>query len=140
MPGPPRAQSPHDAYRARLADRRDRVAGLERHHGRLSLARLALFAIALGLAIWLGAGSAPWLLVPGVMFAVVAVVHARVLNARDRAARAVSFYERGRARLEDRWAGSAGEPGERFRSDQHLFADDLDLFGRGSLFELLSTP
>ena len=41
-------------------------------------------------------------------------VHARVLNARDRAARAAAFYERGLARLEDRWQGT-GERGERFR-------------------------
>src|SRR5262249_5302009 len=38
---------------------------------------------------------------------------------------------------EDRWIGT-GEPGERFRDDRHVYADDLDLFGRGSLFELLS--
>ena len=31
------------------------------------------------------------------------------------------------------------EPGERFRPADHLYADDLDLFGRGSLFELLAT-
>ena len=35
-------------------------------------------------------------------------------------------------RLEDRWAGT-GEPGERFRDDRHVYANDLDLFGRGSL-------
>ena len=29
--------------------------------------------------------------------------------------------------------------GERFRDPKHVYADDLDLFGRGSLFELLST-
>ena len=31
-----------------------------------------------------------------------------------------------------------GEPGDRFRDDQHLYANDLDIFGSGSLFELLS--
>ena len=31
-----------------------------------------------------------------------------------------------------------GEPGDRFRDDHHVYANDLDLFGRGSLFELLS--
>ncbi|MCA1584393.1 MAG: DNA mismatch repair protein MutS [Acidobacteria bacterium] len=76
---------------------------------------------------------------PLLFFAGLVIAHARVLNARDRAARAVSFYERGLARLEERWAGT-GEPGERFRAPDHPFADDLDLFGRGSLFELLSTP
>src|SRR5262249_26068855 len=50
---------------------------------------------------------------------------------------AIAFYERGQARLEDRWIGT-GEPGDRFQTDDHLYANDLDLFGRGSLFELLS--
>jgi hypothetical protein len=40
--------------------------------------------------------------------------------------------------MEDRWAGS-GESGDRFRNPKHVYADDLDLFGRGGLFELLST-
>ena len=69
----------------------------------------------------------------------VAIRHAFVLNARDRAARAVTFYERGLRRLDDTWPGT-GETGERFRSEHHPYADDSDLFGRGSLFELLSSP
>ena len=40
--------------------------------------------------------------------------------------------------MENRWAGS-GDSGERFLPDFHSYALDLDLFGRGSLFELLST-
>jgi hypothetical protein len=40
--------------------------------------------------------------------------------------------------LENRWAG-AGDSGERFLPDSHPYALDLDLFGHGSLFELLST-
>ena len=51
--------------------------------------------------------------------------------------RAIAFYDRGLARIEDRWIGT-GEPGDRFADDHHLYANDLDLFGRGSLFELLS--
>ncbi len=63
--------------------------------------------------------------------------HDRVIRARDAAARLVTFYEHGMARLEDRWAGT-GDTGERFLDDEHPYAADLDLFGRGSLFELLS--
>ena len=48
------------------------------------------------------------------------------------------IIERALARVENRWAGG-GNQGERFRSATHLYADDLDVFGRGSLFELLST-
>lgn len=128
-------------YRERLADRRVRVARFEAYHARLSRARLVIFLGAVALLIWLGSAVPPWLLLPLplVAFVALALVHARVLNARDRAVRAATFYERGIARIEDRWAGT-GEPGERFRTPDHLFADDVDLFGHGSLFELLSTP
>jgi hypothetical protein len=48
------------------------------------------------------------------------------------------FTVRGLARIEDRWSGT-GATGDRFRDPKHVYADDLDLFGRGCLFELLST-
>jgi hypothetical protein len=51
---------------------------------------------------------------------------------------AAAFYRKGIARMEDRWAGT-GQTGERFRDEAHVYAEDLDLFGRGGLFELLST-
>jgi DNA mismatch repair ATPase MutS len=50
----------------------------------------------------------------------------------------VAFYRNGLARIEDRWAGT-GQTGERFSDPHHVYAADLDLFGRGGLFELLST-
>jgi DNA mismatch repair ATPase MutS len=50
----------------------------------------------------------------------------------------VAFYEQGLARLTDAWAGT-GETGDRFLAADHPYATDLDLFGRGSLFELLTT-
>src|SRR5262245_6766029 len=66
------------------------------------------------------------------------VRHARVLEARARAARGVEWCARGLARLRHEWMGR-GDGGDRFRPDEHLYVDDLDIFGRGSLFELLST-
>ena len=79
-----------------------------------------------------------WLLVPCAIFGALVMVHARVEERMDRSKRAIQFYERGLARLEDRWMGG-GEFGERFRDPAHVYSDDLDLFGKGSLFELLST-
>ena len=64
--------------------------------------------------------------------------HDRTIRARDAAARAIAYYERGLARIEDRWIGT-GEPGTRFLDEHHAYAADLDLFGEGSVFELLST-
>jgi len=128
-----------DTYRARREARAAVVADHERRHAQLAWWRLGIAAAAVALIIWRGRSGLPWLVVPGLAFVVAAIVHAFVLNARDRAARAVSFYERGLRRLDDTWPGT-GETGERFRSEHHPYADDLDLFGRGSLFELLSSP
>ncbi len=77
-----------------------------------------------------------WILIPVVLFIALAWWHARVIQGRDRAARAARFYEKGIERIENRWMGK-GESGERYREPDHVYADDLDLFGRGSLFELL---
>ena len=110
-------------------------------HRRLGNARLAsgilLVAVA---AVSLGAGriSPWWLLLPIVALIVLVVIHDRVDRALRRAARGMAYYERALARLENRWIGT-GSQGERFRDPRHVFSDDLDLFGRGSLFELLST-
>jgi len=111
---------------------------MERQHANLAWARLAIFFSAVALVAALGRASAPWLALPVLAFIPLLFVHARVLNARDRALRAVAFYERGMARLTDAWQAS-GARGERYRSADHLYAEDLDLFGAGGLFELLVT-
>jgi hypothetical protein len=56
----------------------------------------------------------------------------------ERRRRAQRFFERALARLDGKWAGT-GEPGDRYLDPAHPYARDLDLFGAGSLFELLST-
>ena len=130
-----------DEYQSRLAARQAVVAVCEAMHARLAMMRLAIFAVAAVLA-WLAFGrhslSPLWLLVPLGLFVGVAVWHDRVLTRRDRAARAVRFYERGLSRLSGTWPGT-GATGERFLQPDHPYAADLDLFGQGSLFELLTT-
>jgi hypothetical protein len=131
--------SPGDEYGARLAARRAVHDALSRRDARFSTARLIVFggAVALAIACWWGWVPFPWLILPVTVFAVLIQRHDGVIRARVAAARAIHFYERGLARIEDRWAGT-GEAGDRFRDDRHLYANDLDIFGRGSLFELLS--
>ena len=128
-----------DEYRHRLAARRAAHASLERADARIAHARMLTFATALILALLGLFGPVPlWLLfIPATGFVVLMRRHDRVIRTRDAAARAVTLYERGLARIEDRWVGT-GEPGDRFVDDRHLYARDLDLFGRGSLFQLLS--
>ena len=131
--------APADEYRARLAARRDAYARLSRFDERFSHARLSTFAVLvlLVIGVWRGWIVAWWIAVPAVAFIALVVKHDAVVRARDAAARAIAFYERGLARIEDHWAGG-GETGDRFRDPNHLYAADLDLFGPASLFELLS--
>jgi MutS domain V len=130
-----------EEYKHRLKDRESRVAHHQSIHIRLGNIRLVLILIAAVIA-WESlkrhAISPWWLVLPVTAFVAVAAFHSRVLRARDLAQRAVAFYQSGLARIEDRWQGK-GQTGERFGDPRHVYAADLDLFGRGSLFELLST-
>ena len=133
---------PHTApveYAARHARWIREHATLSLKDRNLALARLAAVGLCIAVLILTMRGtlSSWWLMAPIAAFIALAKTHDRVIRARVAAARLVGFYERGLARLEDRWIGT-GEAGERFLEDDHLYAADLDLFGRGSLFELLS--
>jgi hypothetical protein len=128
-------------YASRLAAREQRVADHEKIHIRLGNTRLALVVLTIFMG-WLALGrhalSLWWLAAPVATFIVIAAYHARVLRDRDLAQRAVNFYKNGVARMEDRWTG-IGETGARFDDPHHVYAGDLDLFGDGSLFQLVST-
>ena len=125
-------------YRERLAARTATLAVMERRHLRVAGVRVVLGLTGIGLLIWLGLTPFRTLVSLLALFVVIAIGHGRLINARDRARSAVAFYQRGLARLRFEWPG-AGDAGERFQPTQHLYAADLDLFGRGSLFELLAT-
>lgn len=126
-------------YDARLATRGQAVGHCTRTANRISNARLAVFAAgvaAAGLAFGADRIDGAWVGLPAAAFAVLVVMHDRVLTRQRDAERAVAYYEGGVARLEHRFAGR-GSQGDRFRDPQHPYAEDLDLFGVGSLFELL---
>jgi hypothetical protein len=123
-------------YQQRLDQRRQTLSRLDARHAQFGYLRLALAAAAIGL-FW-RYGMAIWPLLAVGAFAVVAVAHARLLNRMDRVRSAIHFYERGLARIRHEWIGH-GRSGDTYRPTDHLYADDLDLFGRGSLFELLAT-
>ena len=131
--------TPLAEYARRLDLRRQAEQQLNRTADRLSYARLAVFGVGLAtLVLSIRGDVSPWLLIaPTLLFGLLLHLHDRVFRARTTAQRAIAFYERGMARIEDRWTGT-GESGERFGDEHHLYANDLDLFGEGSLFELLS--
>ncbi len=135
------ASDPRAAYSARLHQVQADASRLERRHRALGFAKLAVGLATVVLAIWLVKYLPRYIalfLVPAAVFAVLSVVHERVIRARERRARIVAFYQRALVRLDDRWAGT-GEQGLRWLEASHPYARDLDIFGEGSLFELLCT-
>jgi len=132
---------PHAEYSHRLAARQQTVAAKDALHKQIGNAKLATVSVALVL-LWLSLKdeviSTYWLAIPIVIYLALAIAHEFALRALAHARTAVAFYQRGLARLEDRWVGT-GASGERFRNPKHVYADDLDIFGTGCLFELLST-
>ena len=132
---------PSGEYHARLARWRERLATESALDARLAVVRLIVFgaAVLLAFAVWQLSWNGWLFVIPVVGFIVLVARHERAIRARDRSASLVAFYERGLERIEDRWATTAtGATGDRYRSDVHPYANDLDLFGSGSLFELLS--
>ena len=133
--------NPRDEYTSRLESRKRDASSFEPKDRLFANTRLAVAAVWL-VALWLtyksGLPGASLLLGSIGLFALFVFLHGRVIRRRERCERAAAFYERGIARLDHAWAGG-GQNGERFRDEAHLFSDDLDLFGKGSLFELLCT-
>ena len=132
--------NPREEYTRRLGQRRETFAQHQRGHIRIGQVRLAIFAVA-ALIAWAsyqeGVLSAWWLLAPLILFVAVLAYHQRLMRRMECARRAVDFYERAMDRLDGKWAGR-GESGARFRNPQHPYADDLDLFVPGGVFEMLS--
>ncbi len=120
-------------------------AGLAQAHAKQSgaLALLA-FVLAVFLLLCLSAYSsrraAPvWL--PPLVLPAAALAWRNFLQGRREAVKALHlrrFYQSGVDRLNGNWAGK-GASGDEFSRADHLYERDLNLFGAGSMFELLCT-
>ncbi|MCC6539071.1 MAG: DNA mismatch repair protein MutS [Bryobacterales bacterium] len=96
----------------------------------IGVAALALtFALAISRRL-------PYSPLPLPIVALCARRYGRQQSRRSTLSRLRAYYECGVARLQDQWAGH-GESGEEYERPGHLYARDLNLFGRGSLFERL---
>lgn len=106
-----------------------------------------LRGLSFGAAVVLGLGAAfsdhaLWLAGPaclaGLCFGVLVIWHARVI---DEEAQAITFQEvnaSALARCTGAWRTFAAD-GSRFAGGPHPYAGDLDLFGKGSVFQYLNT-
>jgi MutS domain V len=132
---------PRDEYISRL----NALAYATARHARLDkffvAAKLVVGLVTVVITVWLTkyhTARIAYVFVPIVALATLFAWHERVLRLLRGCNRLRSFYEQAIARVEDRWAGT-GQTGEQFLDLSHPYARDLDLFGKGGLFELLCT-
>lgn len=132
---------PSVEYSKRLESKQKLIAAKNAIHFRIGYWKLATIAVGL-IMLWAAFArhlfNPYFLFVPAAIYLGLALFHEKTIRDRTHAETAAAFYERGIARMEDRWPGT-GETGERFRDPKHIYAEDLDLFVRGGLFQLLST-
>ncbi|MBN2714274.1 MAG: DNA mismatch repair protein MutS [Deltaproteobacteria bacterium] len=108
---------------------------------RLSTLRLVIFIVIAVVALMSLFGnyfSLWWVLVPVIAFIAVAVRHDSLIKAEARHQWVREFHADGIRRLAGEWVGSGIQRTD-YVDDTHLFARDLDIFGEGSLFELMCT-
>jgi MutS domain V len=135
------SSGPGAEYRARLDSIvRDEIALVQSDRFYIGL-KIAIFAVGALLGAWLmkyAPAYLSWLFLVLLVFALSFVLHERVLRRLRLARQRKSFYQRGLDRLEGRWPGT-GRQGAQFLDAAHPYARDLDLFGKGGLFELICT-
>src|SRR5262249_7012407 len=113
--------NPHGEYQQRRQQRLALEVSLLHRERWLGNSRVLVFLAAVVLAVlafgphWL---SPWWLVLPTVVFSALLVWHERVTRAWIRAGRAAGFYDRGLARLEERWRGT-GQAGTRYLDENH---------------------
>jgi hypothetical protein len=131
---------PRTEYQSRLSEWSRRAQALEQSHSRIGNLRLLFLVSLFALGAVLCRSQVSWgallmILLLGLLLT--GIWHIRIENARNAARRGIRFYQSGLERLDGTWSGK-GSPGTEFLDTHHLYAVDLDMFGVGSLFELVN--
>lgn len=132
---------PSAEYTKRLNERRRWLVESRRKTQIVSYVRLAaglLTFLAVYMVLALHQFSPWFILVPIGAYIGLVLYSQKVYPREQRAARAVAFYERGLSRIEGSWIGT-GNTDTSLADATNLYVTDLDIFGEGSLFELLCT-
>ncbi len=130
-----------ELYRNQLRHAREQTDLLRARERSIGNYRLIVFLAGIAIA-WLAfdLDAIPRLAVvlPLAGFVGLAVRHGRVITERRHFERVAAHYQHGLARIEGNWP-EYGHRGDRFLDPAHPYAADLDIFGHGSLFQLLCT-
>lgn len=140
LPAPAGTALPGQAYQQRLQELELETAQLQQAERRFVRWRVAVFAGAVCLgSICIGDHdvSWAWLLLPAVVFLTLLPLHNRCLKRLQRSLAARAFHEGCLQRLDDGWK-QRDMDGAQFSEVAHPWVIDLDIFGPGSLFQLLT--
>ena len=126
-------------YQQRLTTRQAALAAVESISRRYWLWRRIVFALIPVLIVLAIEGIVTaWLIaLPCFVFLALMIRHQSIIRQIEHLRRATEYYQSALTRIDDGWAGK-GATGEQFASPSHPYAADLDIFGHGSLFELIS--
>ncbi|MCA9086057.1 MAG: hypothetical protein KDA81_18495 [Planctomycetaceae bacterium] len=127
-------------YRQRLEAATVRQTSLESRDRKFVRVRIVSFvAIIFVGAICIGDASVGWywLLLPVSLFVAVLRLHQPVTEELRRSQASCDFYQQNLRRLSGAWRDFKAD-GAAFRNSQHPWADDLDIFGPGSVFQKLN--
>ena len=126
-------------YVTRLEVLREELASLDKRDLSIANWRLGVFiggAIGLGLLLLGQVWGSVVAALGGTGFLFLIVWHGRVLEALVAVRICIKHYEDGLSRLDSLWHGQ-GPTGEEYIPDGHLYVQDLDVFGEGSLYQLV---
>ncbi|HEY3497009.1 MAG TPA: DNA mismatch repair protein MutS [Polyangiaceae bacterium] len=129
-------------YQKRLAAAQQRAASAGARSRQVSNLRGLSFAVFAGAGVAIALGKEPAfsgaIAAGGLLaFVVLVVVHGRVLERESEANRHVAVNADALLRVSGRFR-ELRQNGQRFTGSDHPYADDLDLFGPGSLYQRIS--
>ena len=130
-----------EAYEVRVERTHAALKALDRRGGMIANLRTVTFLGSLALLGLVIFERIPRIgLVPSLLlfagYVALAVIHSGVLHAEERSKVLLALNQRGSARLEGRWHDFPAQ-GQHLVEDEHLYAADLDVVGKGSLFQRL---
>ena len=122
-------------FSQKLTETRKKLANL----AQLRLLIFLLAAFLAGYSIYSNRGEfALYALVPALLFIILVVIYRRLLNKVAYLENLVNINQASLQRLSWQWHGFI-EKGEQYARPEHPYSLDLNIFGRGSLFQYINT-
>ena len=131
------ADSPREEYAHRCAAQRSQANRYRRMARRLIITKRVYLASFIGYVVF-DPTVAVVLLPVAISIIPLVIVQQWLVTRWARHRQAAMYYQRALDRLDDQWMGQ-GDEGLRYVQEDHPYCGDLDVFGRGSMFQLLCT-